>query len=89
MVVCLMFTRFCNAGLESVRGRRRTWMPPSCQSGAVGAAGLGLMPRWSRGTSARVNAEVVTWYLGSTEAQPVLINNVTAATIFTVANLSS
>jgi hypothetical protein len=32
---------------------------------------------------------VVSWYLSSTEAQPVLINNVTSATVFTIANLCS
>uniref|UniRef100_A0A0D3H5Y1 Uncharacterized protein n=1 Tax=Oryza barthii TaxID=65489 RepID=A0A0D3H5Y1_9ORYZ len=36
-----------------------------------------------------VDAKVVSWYLSSTEAQPVLINNVTSATVFTIANLCS
>ncbi|RCV19073.1 hypothetical protein SETIT_3G354800v2 [Setaria italica] len=47
--------------------------PPSRKTGAVGAAGAG----------------VVGWYLGLLDARPVLTKSVTAATIFTAADLTS
>uniref|UniRef100_A0A0D3HUX1 Uncharacterized protein n=1 Tax=Oryza barthii TaxID=65489 RepID=A0A0D3HUX1_9ORYZ len=41
------------------------------------------------GAGAAVGSGVVAWYLGSIEARPVLTKSVTAAAIFTVADLSS
>jgi protein Mpv17 len=47
--------------------------PPSRKTGAVGATGAG----------------VVGWYLGLLDARPVLTKSVTAAAIFTAADLTS
>jgi protein Mpv17 len=49
---------------------------PSRKTGALGA-------------SAGAGAGVVGWYLGVLDARPVLTKSVTAAAIFTVADLSS